>query len=209
MQRVLVLGHSFIRRMERVSMDFKFQIAKVRYCGYIGSTPLNLIDQALNNFHKMVYRFSLPHVVVIVLGTNDVCSLYKLPPWELADKLIKLATKFRNCGVQEVMLVECLPRFGRKSFRRSCPFAGNPAVCAVSDMERVFAQRMEGFNNRLQEQCKATPGITLVRLKGLHLEVRAQLEDGLHLSATGREKLRKAIRKEVIVALLRCSNKKL
>ncbi len=208
MERVVVIGNSFVRRMERVNLNFQFQKARVRYCGYIDSPPINFISQAQDNFSRMMYRFTLPQVVVLILGTNDICSEFKKCPWELADALVKLAQKLLNCGVKQVLMVEVLPRYGRKSFRRSCPFAANPNCCAVGDMERVFFERMKAFNARVQDVCRTTPGMSFVKLKGLHLDVKAHLEDGLHLSITGRAKLRKAIRKDAIVALQRCMGKK-
>ncbi len=171
--------------------------------GHLHGEPINLINQAV--FHKQCLReeIGVPPVVVLMLGTNDLCQDVLRRPEEVARDLISLAMFFRNEGVARVMVVEVLPRFGRNAFRRLDPFTWIPGLYTIPDLEREFQLRVARFNKQLREAVWVNQGLTYLNLTGLHKHIRRWLPDGLHLCPHGRNKLRKALRKAVIVDLLR------
>ncbi len=76
MQHVLLIGHSFLRRLDMPpeGFDLNYGLTGIEWCEYIRNTPLNTVDQLEMDLDVLHQNFVRPDLVIIVLGTNDLCS---------------------------------------------------------------------------------------------------------------------------------------
>ncbi len=203
MRHVLIIGHSFVRRMIRNGTMFGLDESRsvVHFCGFLGSRPLNLISQLARQIDWVISTYGLPDVVVFLLGSNDLLNDYSVPPTTLAWRLISIAAEFRRRGTTQVLFTEVLPRYGTPAFRQAPQFFWTPGVSTVKDAERAFYARAYHFNLALNAYARFKSAYTFVRWKGLHLALKNHLEDGLHLTYSGRLRMAATLRRVLIVAL--------
>ena len=78
--RVLILGHSFVRRLEEAihdGRDRKLEVnlaqCEVRFTGRGGASIQTILDHEIHPWGGMVQTFR-PQVVVVHAGENDLCS---------------------------------------------------------------------------------------------------------------------------------------
>ncbi len=205
---VLLIGHSFVRRMERQGMDFGLDRTRseVDFCGYVHGRPLNLIEQLIAFLPTFHVDYRIPDVVIFLLGSNDLASHPSYSPMGLALQLCAIGRWFRRRGVTRIIFTEVLPRFGFGAFR-PCPqflWQAHIGVVTIQDAERLFMRRAIAFNATLKAFCRVSEGCSFLKLQGLHVGVQSLLEDGLHLSVLGRRRLRASLRRAMIVDLHRC-----
>ncbi len=203
MKSVLIIGHSFVRRMITANMDFALDntMASIQFCGHIAGVPLNTIEQLWNNFQWVLTNFQAPDVVMIFLGSNDLCN--RLQPVDYSCQIIAVAQEFKSQGTKQVLFPEVLPRFGLNAFN-ACPhFLSTFDIVTEKQAERMYYVRAQRFNYHVKRACVLS-GFTFVKLKGLHVGLRAKLEDGIHLNAVGRRRMRTSLRSAIIVAVLQC-----
>ncbi len=136
----------------------------------------------------------IPDYIILVLGTNDLVSCHDTSAEALATQVVNLGKRFLEKGVPRVSIVEVLPRYGDKAFYRL------PWMC-TSDAQDWFFYQMLGFNSKVTWHVKSSPGLSYLRLKGLHTFVSQYLEDGLHLSLEGRQRFVKVLHKSAVVEL--------
>ena len=152
---VLLLGHSFITRLDRYSrrenlrnLQLEHNSHRITFCGRGGK----YIDQLDNDIHYV--RRYRPDIVVIDIGTNDIEQLVikerSAEPDVLARQTFDFAKHIiRTLDVKIIVLMEVLERTGD----------GRHATRSVSGF-RTAANR---FNNELRD---------LVRGQSNHQEKR-------------------------------------
>ncbi len=204
MKTVLIIGHSFVRRMIQHNMDFSLDTtrASITLCGHIANRPLVTIEQLWNDFQWVLNNYGVPDVAVIFLGSNDLCN--RLRPVDYSCQIVAVAQEFKSMGTKQVLFPEVLPRYGLNAFNACPQFLTTFDIVSEKDAEKIYYHRVLKFNRYVKLSC-AVPGFRFVRMRGLHRGLRAYLDDGIHLSAKGRKKMRASLRREIIVALLRCS----
>ncbi len=208
MTRICLVGHSFVRRIERQGLDFEIDLSRttVEYCGYVFGRPLNLIEDLNAFIPQFLQHYALPDVVILFMGTNDLGAHPTYSTMGMALQLAAIGKWFLKKGVQRVIFTEVLPRYGFQAFR-PCPqflWQANLGVVTIQDAERLFARRARAFNAVLKLFCKANPQCVFLRWRGLHGRIQTQLVDGIHLTREGMKKLRKALKRTMIVNLQRC-----
>ena len=208
---VLLIGHSFVWRMERKGEGFQLDRTRseVDFCGYIQGRPLNLIQQLIDYLPQFHEGFELPDVIIFILGSTDLASKPDESPFGLALQLAAVAKWFLRRGTSRVVFTEVLPRFGAQAFR-PCPqflWQAHIDCYTVHQAEMLFQRRAAAFNATLRCFTRACNQCSFMKLRGLHDGIRNQLEDGLHLSIVGCRKLHAALRRAMIVELCRCESR--
>ncbi len=85
-KHVLILGHSYVRCMEQANINFNLaHDTFVYFCGMIRNSPLNLIQDLVNNADWIFQTYPTPDIVVLVLGTNDLMYFDRCHPDEIAS----------------------------------------------------------------------------------------------------------------------------
>ncbi len=186
-------------------MDFHLDnnSTEVAFCGYARHSPLNLIEQIPRNLYWIIQVFGCPDIVVLMMGSNDLVYEFSRSPTELADDLVNVCFMLYVCGVKKVLVPECLPRFEQRGFTRG-GFRWLRPPFSITTLDRRMMGRSRQFNARLQFALANHQPFSFVALKGLRRDPRHMLIDGIHLSMTGMRRLRHVLRRELIVALLKC-----
>ena len=198
MERVLIIGHSYVRRLARTNFDIGFTDigrTEVDLQGWVGQYPINLL-QHVDGAVDWFLLNGIPDLLILVLGSNDIVSEHWTTGEDLANKTVRLARRFLEKGVPRVAITEVLPRYGPRALSR-LPWMSTERA------QEWFYHRMLGYNTKIKWHAKHTAGIAFLRLQGLHTFVSDYLEDGLHLSAEGRQLFVKALRKSCVVELKR------
>ncbi len=206
-EHVLLMGHSFVRRLQRDGVqenDLRLYKSKVSWVGQypspLGYMPLNLISDVVKNFHEIMLFQGDVDVVYLFLGTNDLVWFWEETPEEIADWLYALARKFfSHYSVKRVVFMECLLRFGNRSFGRARYALYDQNICSLYQIEGWFAARMHAFNNRLKYWARFDKRCAFEAMKGFKANTEDWLIDGLHLDWRGRDKLRALLRRSIIV----------
>ncbi len=206
-EHVLLMGHSFIRRLQRDGEDFNdlnLRKSKISWVGHtpspLGYLPLNLVSDIIKNFHEIMLFQGEVDVVYLFIGTNDLVWFWEETPEEVADWVYALARKLFNLyGVKRVVFMECLMRFGNRSFGRAKYALRSANIRSLYQVEEWFAARMHAFNNRLKYWARSDSRCYFEAMKGFKRDTQDWLIDGLHLDWKGRDKLRALLRRSIIV----------
>ncbi len=205
MENVLIVGHSFIRRLENEGPPIVLDSpdAVVNLCGYIGLKPLNLVEDILGKEVWCVNTFGLPTVVVLYLGTNDMCQYCTKTPEEVAEEVIKVVNNFRNLHVRRILLPECLPRYGGTALGAT-PFMWRSDITSVEGAEVLFEECVRRFNKHLKYKTQFMHNVSYLRLRGLHDNMKERFVDGVHLNADDCGKFAKDLKRAVVTELWKC-----
>ena len=196
--QAFLLGHSFVRRC---SNDFGLYEGNIQttLVGTAGNKPILFIKDIVQNRQEVYDWINGASTVVLIIGSNDLCSHVELAPEKIADSVLMLALNLRSIGIPRISIVEVLPRFGTQAFPK-----GHEAVWGVGvkveDAEQHFEFRRSRFNLHIKQWVKAFPqeGVEFIYLRGLHQGLRSMMSDDLHLNGTGYTKFKAVIRKQVI-----------
>ena len=187
--RVVVVGHSFIRRLkEHLAADkgpsFNFgldpAIVDVTLLARGGLTVHDLQ-------YSMIQRVKglRPHLVYIEVGSNDATSPH-LQPDEIASDMCLVARNLVQAGIQRVI-------FGQVLWRGD---NGNPAACQHYNWKVVI------LNRRMAQMLPRMPSTTFWKHRGLWNSAYPILtHDGVHLSEVGNHRLFRSIRGAIIQAI--------
>ena len=108
---VLLFGHSFIKRlgqfMENDNVCFNIPCVNVYLKGYGG---LKLKDDSHGRLHKNDARFSRSDIVVLDIGSNDLCDPFYDPATFVRDYISYAQYLHFGLDVQCVVLCQLLPR---------------------------------------------------------------------------------------------------
>ena len=185
--KVLVLGHSFVRRLAhdlkndfdpRASETFNLQgQVHVRLHGTGGRTVQKLIKYDLG----VLTEFA-PDIVILEIGTNDLT----VSAPEVVGSAIDDFVRFLRCSfaVKIIGVCEVLPR-GTKSphrsyFNKAVPILNNYLRVVLGEQESVFCWRHVGF---CEPSCDP------------------YLPDGVHVNSVGQYWLYRSYRGAIIKAL--------
>ncbi len=207
----MILGHSFIRRLQQdgeYENDLKLYRSKITWIGHtpspLGYQPLNLISDVVKNFHEIMMFQGNVDIIYLFLGTNDLVWFWEETPEEVADWAYALARKFfQHYGVKRVVFAECLMRFGNRCFGRAKYALRSANLRSLYQIELWFAKRMHAFNNRLRFWAGYDRRCSFEPMKGFKRNTQDWLIDGLHLDWHGRDKLRALLRRSIIVECYR------
>ena len=116
-KKVVVFGDSLVKRIRGREMSSHVKNGKAFIQYFRGATSKDLytyVEPTLNN--------DKPDAVIIHVGTNDVSNLryQNMEPKELADKIIRIGTKCRENGVNQVFIssIVCRKFFKDNKFIR-------------------------------------------------------------------------------------------
>ena len=178
--KVMILGHSFVRRLscdldqqfdDRAKRNFDLNHVNVRLFGVGGRTVKKIKDFDLS----VVLRFA-PDVVILEIGTNDLCNISAEVVGSEIDDLVKQLLSDFSVRVVGVCLV--IPR-----------------------AEALFNQKVKLLNRYLSVVID-NPHVFLWRHKILD-EPRCDflLQDGVHLNPCGQYLLYRSYRGAILQAV--------
>ena len=178
---VLVLGHSFVRRMrdylyssQNMNLGLQ-QISHILYHGVGGHTLFDLWDEI--SFIEAVN----PDILVLEIGSNDLAH-NSMQPAVLVEELLKFVTFIQNrCSISQVAVLQVFYRSiayqPRRNQRDHIEF--NQAAFMFNDLlyERICSPSFQAM------------GIHYHKLKGIWNPFENYLRhDGVHLNQQGMHK---------------------
>lgn len=179
--KVMILGHSFVRRLhkdledkfdDRAKRDFDLQDAYIRLFGSGGRTVTKVLQYDLNN----VVLFA-PDIIILDIGTND---LTVKPPEKVGSDIDDLTRKLiSDFSVSIVVVCSVIPRASSTHFNEKARML-NHYLSVVIDSPRLF----------YWQHCK------LLKPKKPVL-----LADGVHLNPHGQYALYRSYRGAILKAL--------
>ena len=182
--RVLILGHSFVRRLEEFSqsepewLNLGFDVTKidVSFIGIGGGTIRGGTKCIINKGHMTAIHNIQPHIVYLQIGGNDLCD-FDCKSLTLSQDIMSYAEfLLQGYGVQHVVVGQLLPRFSRR-----CPADYNYKVCQV--------------NNELIKLCASASNVTFWHHRGFWNDAQSLIgNDGVHLNQRGLLKYSKSVR---------------
>lgn len=198
---VLVLGHSFVRRLrallhsrpteeargltpkDKLYKDFDLRrVCHIKILGIGGRT----IDKTIRYDWESI-RAHEPLIVVVELGSNDLTDNC----WDtqsICDALEAFVELLLSeLGVNHVVTCKVINR-------RRQPFEG-------------YNERVTVFNNTLTAKFHEHPHVTVWQHRGLvNPSTNIHLRDGIHLNALGNKALYKSYRRAILYALHKLRN---
>ena len=179
---VLLLGHSFIRRIRddlrshfdsRADNTFGLPDDAIVHLQGIGGLTVGNLRRDLG----MVSSLST-HVVILEIGTNDLGSYSPDVVGSEIEELVCL--RLDTFSVRVIGVCEVIPRVGAPSFNSAASIL-NQYLCGVLEpIPNVFCWRHRGFNNP---------------------SVHPYLPDGVHVDAFGQYCLYRSYRGAILKAL--------
>lgn len=172
--RVLIVGHSFVRRLGDF-LDWKeveVRGHRVTFCGKGGATVATLrakLDRMNVANFCMVY---------VEIGTNDLCSKSGSI---VASNVWALVAYLRTHGAAQVIFGEVL--FRSKEFR------GGPSL-------EEFRERVEEVNRKMKEWMGEREDVVFWRHRRLHS--LSLLQDGVHFDHHGMQRYWRSVRGAII-----------
>ena len=187
--RVLVLGHSFVRRLQEFAAqtrsggtyDLNLELSRVCsvfFHGIGGRT----VDKTIK-YDLAKIRSTAPNIVILELGSNDLCDKDS-DPESIALSIVALAELLRtDLKLRFVVVCEVIARLKE-------PFCG-------------YNQKAAQTNGHLRESLRETPATKCWQHRGLiqpsHNAVYAP--DGIHLNSMGNKALYRSYRGAILWAL--------
>ena len=179
---VLLLGHSFIRRLRddlrshfdsRADDTFGLQDDAIVHFHGVGGLTVAKLRRDLG----IVSSLS-PHVVILELGTNDLANLSPEVTGSEIEELVRLLLD--TFSVRVIGVCEVIPRV-RAPFFTGAASILNQYLCGVLEpISNVFCWRHRGFNNP---------------------SVDPYLPDGVHVNSFGQYCLYRSYRGAILKAL--------
>ena len=178
--RVLILGHSFIRRVhDFLCRNFNARIAKnlsldgdllIRWHGIGGRTVSKTREYDLG----IVEEFA-PNVVIMQLGTNDLTTISAVETGSAIEDLCRLL--YESYGVELICVCQTLYRQDASSFNKQVDLLTKHLKVVLEPIPYVLYWRHRGF-----WRCKS----------------RFLAQDGGHLNKLGRYKYFRSLRGTVL-----------
>ena len=187
--KVLILGHSFISRLEDFCAstgryDMGLNQCQVAYEGISGGTPDSIRERAVLRRHSVVRSFR-PHLVILQTGGNALCDPDKTAlsvGYNITNLVDLLLEEF---GVQRVVVCEV--------FRRPWPRNVSPIQ---------YMCKRDVVNQYLSTVIGTTRGARFwEHNKLMHVSTPVFSSDGVHLNDEGLERFYRSIRGSIQKAL--------
>lgn len=195
--RVLILGHSHVRRLRGyvrkfrngldIKLNFNVSDAYVEMAGFSGLKTGQLLEPFVI---RRIQRFR-PHVIILLVGDND--NIPDCDTEEVASNIVARASTLQNrYGVQSVFVCQLLPRYLPSRY-----------------LNYWYDRKAHDINQQLLEDIMPLPNMRFVYYGGLRFRAedeysywrgKSSYVDGVHLTAEGYYDLYKALRGVVIQA---------
>lgn len=192
-RRVLILGHSFVRRLEDFSqseegwLNLGFDVTDIdlSFIGIGGGTIRRGTKCIVNKGHMDAINVIQPHAIYLQIGGNDL-SNYDCKPATLSKDIMAYADfLLQGYGVQHVIIGQLLPRFSRR-----CPSDYNQKVIEV--------------NSELIRLCSQSCDVSFWHHRGFWKDTRLLIDrDGVHLNKRGLLKYAKSVRASIGISKAR------
>ena len=173
MPRALIIGDSFVRRLERNPAGLNLRRWDVQYRGFPGADIARLWTVIQQHLPR---RYD---TVVIHVGSNDLCRSDDINAvvQSLLDLAMYVLTRWT---VQHVVISQVLLRRPNTRFRMRFTLAEyNSSVASV--------------NETLRNRCEQLDGVTFRRHERLHND-SLFCRDGVHLNVRGETRFRQSLR---------------
>ena len=184
--RVLVLGHSFVWRLEHFSqsedwLNLGFDVTDIdlRFIGIGGGTIRRGPKCIVNRDHLDAINVVQPHAVYLQIGGNDLSNKNCNPLSLLKDIMAYAEFLIQGYGVRHVIIGQLLPRFSQR-----CPSDYNQKVFSV--------------NTDLVRLCSLSDSVSFWHHRGFGKDTKMLIDgDGVHLNRKGLLKYAKSVRASI------------
>ena len=198
--RVRIVGHSFVTRLQQfirrnpglsANMNLRPDQCSITFSGNPGGTIPRLRRDQLP-----AIRGSSPDIVVLQIGSNDLCDM-SISPQTVLDSILDLVASIHNsANVHRVVVMQLLHRHEPRSRIRRRH--------SISDFN-VYNSRVDFVNTGLMHFLRAHPFASFGKQTGLWnpTQLEAALsDDGTHLNNfVGHRKYFNNVRAAIIAAL--------
>lgn len=187
MQRVAIVGHSYVKHLREFVRDdiftddaFGLDNAEIQFFGVSGLTvrKLRLVEHRVRRFK--------PTTVVLILGDNDIEN--GVDPEILTLRLVAAVAMLQKwAGMAKVIKLDVVPRFWVPTYKYFCP-----------NYEQVALALNTGFRDQVEEM----EGIFAWSCRGLSFHDARGVNwgsDGVHLRIPGNSLLYQGIKKALQV----------
>ena len=179
--RVLVLGHSFIRRTQDFIKDnlrdyenfhIRYNEAQVSFLGIGGATIQDFIDR-LSTKRLDIVDVVRPDIVMIQLGTKEL-GWHDVKPDDLGENMRRLVSELLDRRVKRVIVCKTLKR-GTKAIPPTMPHFNGRVTC---------------FNNWCRDNLSIHPRVDVWNHRGFWGDIEKHVDKkGLHMNDYGQLKL--------------------
>lgn len=187
--RVLILGHSFVRRMEEFirktagegNFALNFELAQQCNVSMLGIGGRTVDKMVRCDLHKI--RNFAPDIVVLELGSNDLCDE---------------TTNEETVALSIEAFVDMLHTEVNVKFIMMCHI-----ITPANPPFEEYNDRVGNLNNELAKKALAnTPFARMWRHRGLsNPSINIYLPDGIHLNDDGNKALYRSYRGAILLAL--------
>ena len=175
--RATIVGHSYIKYLERFRSDFNLHDYEVSFVYQSGATTSDL-------FPKLSQISSTsPHVVFIQVGGNDFSGHNREDHTQVPVKIMELASAISAIrSVQQVYI-------GKLFYRLK-----NRFLCSTAEVNN-YNYKVDWINDQLSSLAGQLQNISLLHHKGREVCSQSWLDrDGTHLNSQGNKKFWRSIR---------------
>ncbi len=202
--KVLILGHSYARRLERIDYDWHLDDdTSVEYCGEIRGVKLNTLTDMFNHANDIFQEFGVPDLIFLFMGSNDLIEFEPWHPSIIATLLVGVCNLLYTYGVRRVVIPEVVARFGPCGLRVGWQQNWVDGRYG-SMMERYFLWRVNVFNGCVRRTLSAYQQYEPMKMVGFPRNASKWLYDGVHPNAEGFRALRNLLRWSMIKNVLKC-----
>ncbi len=213
-KRIFILGHSFARRLERVTgrsyldygvlanlgctRDEVYFITSLhdRWGHRLENIKFNLIQDVLDHWYDILCEYGRCDVLILLLGSNDVASR-PTESNECISGLLLLANTFRRYMARRIAFVEVIPRYSPGGFPvHHCPDFQVDDIQSPEEVDQMFKEKATNWNTLLKKYIKGNPDFHWITMKGLRGEDRIDM-DGIHFTDASQQDFAKSLKRRI------------
>ena len=180
---VLILGHSFVRRLSS-DLSSNFDARAAEHFHLLGNASIHLHGVGGRTVKTLCrYDFGAvsnikPDIIILEIGTNDLVANRPEVVGSEIDDLVQLLLQFYS--VRVIGVCEVIPRVRAPFFNNAAPILNQYLHDVLELRPNVFSWRHSGFSNPT---------------------VSPYLRDGVHLNPRGQYSLYRSYRGAILKAL--------
>ena len=197
--RVLVLGHSFIRRTVKFidsnksryeNFNLRYSEAQVSFLGEGGATIASMLGK-LTTEEVDIVDIVRPELVIIQLGTKEL-SWHRVRPDTLGEEMKLLVAELLDRRVKRVVICKTIKR-GKKGMPINMPH---------------FNGRVTIYNQWIRNNLTQDPRVQVWNHRGFQMNIEKHvIRDGVHMNNYGQLKIYRSYKGAILyyLAVLRSS----
>lgn len=202
-RRTIIVGDSFIRRLERVVGNGALGDLNPRFYSFsfVGRLPSRSNLAYIEDLYRLdMADFCESSVAVFHVGGNDVMR-EEIHPQLLARRLFQAVSDILlQTRIKVAILFKQTHRYGIPAFTHpSSRFSYNLNRNTISQKEDEYNLLIDIFNDELTRLCNSSPSFRYATIQGIAHHTQEYMVDGTHFNIFGIQRQICAIKKHTIV----------